>query len=147
MTLHILSDIDSESEPAEGMFLLHAEVVAAMRNEHVELLEAAFVEQHLDAFAGRVFASFVLFVDRFLSAAEPGGLAVFDQLIDFILNLAHGFGLFVLVFAEFRQNALRRFGMQESDGHAFGALARSCVDQTDSPGFGIGQLLLDVFAG
>ena len=61
------------------MALVHAEVVAAVRDEHVELFERSFVEQHLDTLAGRVLALAVLCVDPFLTAAHAGFLAVFDE--------------------------------------------------------------------
>ena len=45
---------------AEGVLLLHAEVVAAVGHEHVELLERTFVEKHFDTLAGGQFAFFML---------------------------------------------------------------------------------------
>ena len=60
-----------------------------MRDEHVELLEGALVEQHLDTLAGGVFPFFVLFVDRLLAAAHARGLAILDQPADLVLNFAH----------------------------------------------------------
>ena len=41
---------------AEGMFLLHTEIIAAVRDEHIELLEAALVQKHMNTLAGRVLA-------------------------------------------------------------------------------------------
>ena len=74
---------------AEGMALVHPEVVAAVRHEHVELLEGAFVEQHLDALAGRVLTLGMLGVDTLLTASETRGFAVLDQLVDLVLNFTH----------------------------------------------------------
>lgn len=71
------------------MLTLHAEVVAAVCYEHVELFEGAFVQKHVYSFAGRVFSFGVLRVDSFLSAAESGFLAVVDQLLDLFLYIAH----------------------------------------------------------
>ncbi len=71
------------------MLLLHAEVEAAVRYEHVELFERALVQKHVDSFAGRVFAFGVLRVDSLLSAAESGFFAVFNQLLDLFLYIAH----------------------------------------------------------
>ena len=71
------------------MALVHPEVVAAVRDEHVELFERSLVEQHLDTLAGRVLALAVLCVDRLLAAAETRGFAVLDQLVDLVLNFTH----------------------------------------------------------
>ena len=60
-----------------------------MRHEHVELLEGAFVEQHLDALAGRVLTLGMLGVDTLLTASETRGFAVLDQLVDLVLNFTH----------------------------------------------------------
>ena len=71
------------------MALVHPEVVAAVRHEHAELLEGAFVEQHLDALAGRVLTLGMLGVDTLLTASETRGFAVLDQLVDLVLNFTH----------------------------------------------------------
>ena len=71
------------------MALVHAEVVAAVRDEHVELFERSLVEQHLDTLAGRVLALAVLCVDPFLTAAHAGFLAVFDERVYLVLNFTH----------------------------------------------------------
>ena len=70
------------------MALVHPEVIAAVRHEHVELLEGAFVEQHLDALAGRVLTLGMRGVDTLLTA-ETRGFAVLDQLVDLVLNFTH----------------------------------------------------------
>ena len=51
--------------------LLHAEIVAAVLDEHVELLEGPAVEQDLDPLARRELAARVLSRDPLLAAAEP----------------------------------------------------------------------------
>src|SRR6185312_11318067 len=56
---------------AGDLRLLHAEVVRAVLDEHVELLERALVHQELDALARGQLAAFVLRVDTPLTAAEP----------------------------------------------------------------------------
>ena len=58
---------------------LHVEVVTGMRYEAVEFLEAAFVEQQVDAFAGGEFAGFVLALDALGATAGLGrGIAFFE---------------------------------------------------------------------
>ena len=55
---------------AEDLLLLHAEVGAAVRDEAVELDEAAGVEQEVDALARGQLAGLVLLLDAGLAAAE-----------------------------------------------------------------------------
>ncbi len=57
---------------ARDLRLLHAEIGAAVLDEHVELLERALVEQKLDPLARRQLAARMLRVDALLAAAEPG---------------------------------------------------------------------------
>jgi hypothetical protein len=52
--------------------LLHAERMGAVAHELVELDERAVIQQCCDALAGRLFAFFVLFVDRGLAARRHG---------------------------------------------------------------------------
>ena len=54
--------------------LLHAEIAAAVRDELVDLLERAGVEEQLDALAGRQLAAVVLALDALLAAAELGAV-------------------------------------------------------------------------
>ena len=54
---------------------LHAEIVAAMLDEHVELLERIVVEQEFDALARGELALGVLGRDALLAAAEAGAFA------------------------------------------------------------------------
>ena len=56
---------------ARDLGLLHAEVVAAVLDVHVELLEGVVVHQELDALPRGELAAFVLGVDACLSAPEP----------------------------------------------------------------------------
>ena len=82
------------------MALVHAEIVAAVGHKHIELLERTFVEEHLDTFAGRVFAFGVLSVDTLLATAKACGFAVFDQFVDLFLNLAHIFSVYLFLFSQ-----------------------------------------------
>ena len=71
---------------AVGSLLLHAEIGAAMGDEHVELLKGALVEQQLDPLARGQLALGVLRVDPLLAAAQPGlGAALFE----FLENVFH----------------------------------------------------------
>src|SRR5690606_37881271 len=58
----------------------HAEVRRAVRDEHVEFVKRAFVEQHLDALAGSKLAFRVLRIDAALAAAKARLLAALLQL-------------------------------------------------------------------
>ena len=62
---------------AQIALLVDAEVGGPMRHERIQLHEAAFVEQQLDALARRQLAAFVLLLDALLAAAE---LRLFAQL-------------------------------------------------------------------
>ena len=64
----------------------HVEVGAAVLDEHVPLLEAALVEQQLDALAGGELALGVVGVDALAPAAEAGGGAL---LLELLQNLLH----------------------------------------------------------
>src|SRR5439155_18165573 len=55
---------------AEHLLLFHAEVVALMDHELVDLEEGAGVEQQLDPLAGRLLAGLVLAPDALLAAAK-----------------------------------------------------------------------------
>ena len=67
--------------------VLHAEVVAAVLDEHVELLKGVLVEQDVDAFSGGQLAFGVLRRDALLAAARSGlGAALFE----FVQDVAHG---------------------------------------------------------
>ncbi len=60
---------------ARNLGRLHAEIVAAMLDEHVELLERIVVEQEFDALARGELALGVLGRDALLAAAEAGAFA------------------------------------------------------------------------
>gem|GEM_PF-5058313 len=66
----------------EDLLLLHAEVVATVRDEAVELDEGAFVDEEVDALARRQLALRVLRVDALLAAPEEGGLALLLQALE-----------------------------------------------------------------
>ena len=67
---------------ARELLLLHTEVMATMLLEHVVFLERTFVEQHLHALAGCIFATFVLLLNSFLSTTETSLFALLDELLD-----------------------------------------------------------------
>ena len=58
---------------ARGAGVGHAEVGAAMLDEHVPFFEAARIEQDFDTLAGAELAAFVLRVDAALPSAQAGG--------------------------------------------------------------------------
>ena len=60
---------------ARDLGLLHAEIVAAMLDEHVELLERIVVEQEFDPLARGELALGVLRRDALLAAADAGTFA------------------------------------------------------------------------
>ena len=64
--------------------LVHAEVGTAVLDEHVPFLEAATVEQHLDALTCGQLALLVLGVDTLLAAAQAGrSTLLFELFKDF----------------------------------------------------------------
>ncbi len=67
---------------AGNLVLVHAEVVAAMFDEHVPLFEGAFVEQQFKPFAGGELAFAVLRGDALFSAALP-------RLLSFLVELGN----------------------------------------------------------
>ena len=77
---------------AGDLRFLHAELVGAVLDEHVELLERVAVHQELDALARGELAALVLVVDAALAAAAAGTGAAFVELVE---NVFHGraFGL------------------------------------------------------
>ena len=52
------------------LFLLHAEVGATMKLEHVHFLETAFIQQHVDTLASRIFTSRMLFFYGLLASSH-----------------------------------------------------------------------------
>ena len=75
---------------APGPFLLHLEVVGAVADEGVELLEGAGVEQLLDPLAGGHLALRVLLLDRLLGGGVDRRLAQLAQVGELLLV---GFGV------------------------------------------------------
>ena len=71
---------------ARDLLLLHAEIGAAMLDEHVPFLEGAGVEQQLDALAGGELALGVLGVDAALAAAGPRRRALLFELAEDFLH-------------------------------------------------------------
>ena len=71
---------------AGDLLLFHAEIGRAVLDEHVELLEGAFVEEDFDALARSELAAFVLGVDARLAAAHPGDLAAALQFLQHVLH-------------------------------------------------------------
>ena len=69
-----------------GRLLLHAEVVAAVLDEHVPFLEAAGVEEQLDPLARGELALGVLRIDALLAAAEAGARALGFELLDDVVH-------------------------------------------------------------
>ena len=66
--------------------LLHAELVGAVLNEHVELLEGILVHQELDPLARGELAALVLRLDAPLAAAAARAVAAFFEPVDNILH-------------------------------------------------------------
>ncbi len=71
---------------ARDLLLRHAEVGAAVLDEHVPLLEGAGVEQEVDALARGQLAAGVLRLDALLAAAEPCLRPLLFELADDLLH-------------------------------------------------------------
>ena len=71
---------------ARHLVVGHAEVGAAVLDEHVPLLERAVVEQQLEALARGQLALGVLRVDALLAAAEARGGALVLELFDDVVH-------------------------------------------------------------
>ena len=71
---------------AGDLLVCHAEVGAAVLDEHVPLFETALVEQQFDALAGGQLAPGVLGVDPALTTPKGGSVTFLFQLFD---NLLH----------------------------------------------------------
>ena len=70
--------------------------------EHVHLFEAAFVQEHGDAFACCVLAFFVLFSDSFLAAAKTGFGTEVYQLLNLFCLRTHYYNMVITRFCCFR---------------------------------------------
>jgi hypothetical protein len=68
---------------------VHAEVGAAVLDEHVEFFEAACVKEAFKTFTRSKFAFLVLGVDALLAATEPGRSPALYEFIDLILLYVH----------------------------------------------------------
>ena len=73
---------------ARHLLLGHAELGAAVLDEHVGLLERIRVEQKLDPLAGGELAALVLRLDPPFAAAQPGRRALGIELIEDLLHRA-----------------------------------------------------------
>ena len=99
---------------APGPFLLHLEVVGAVADEGVELLEGAGVEQFLDPLAGGHLALRVLLLDRLLGGGVDRRLAQLPQVGELLVVrygvlLAHGARESIYPRSERMLSALREF--------------------------------------
>ena len=70
----------------ELIVLAHAEIGAAMGDEHVVLFEGALIEQQLDPFARGQLSLRVLTVNPSLAAAEPRHVALALELVEDLLH-------------------------------------------------------------
>ena len=64
------------------LLLLHAEIVATVKLEHVELFKTAFVQKHVDSFTRGVLAACMLFVNGFLATTKTGLLTFLYKRLD-----------------------------------------------------------------
>ena len=74
-----------------------------MQLEHVVLLKATFVYQHLYALTGGIFTARMLLLDGFFSATQTCLLTLSDKLFDFFYLFAHNLYDFYLVFIKLRE--------------------------------------------
>ena len=72
---------------AVKLLLGHAEVVAAVRDQLVGLLEGAFVEQELDALARRHLAFLVLLLAALFPAAFFGQVIALLEFLEFLFQI------------------------------------------------------------
>ena len=72
---------------ARYALLVHAEIVAAVLDEHVPLFERARIEQQLDSFTRREFALGVLAIDALLTAAQFRRSPFCFQLTNYVLHV------------------------------------------------------------
>ena len=71
------------------MLFFHSEVSATMMHEHVEFLEASFIEEQSDSLTRGELSFLVLRIDSFLSAAHHGFGSALYQILDIILLDTH----------------------------------------------------------
>ena len=72
-----------------GMALVHAEVRAAVMDEHVVFFETAFVEKEGQTLARRKFSLFMLRSDALFAAAETGFCPTLNEFGDILSLYAH----------------------------------------------------------
>ena len=82
---------------AGDLGVFHAEVVGAVLDEHVELLEGVLVHQELDALARGQFAALVLRLDAPHPAAAACAVAALFELVDDVLHFCPAFDPFGVV--------------------------------------------------
>jgi hypothetical protein len=72
--------------PSPGSLSAHAEVGAAVLDEHVELFERAFIQQQFDTLARRQLAARVLRLNALFTTAKLGNRAAVLQLFENFLH-------------------------------------------------------------
>ena len=155
---------------ARELFLLLAEVGAAMANEHIKLDKAVLIEKQIQTLTRRKLALCVLLLDGLLAAAEHEMLFLLEHQLNFFLNCGHRIppvylpnpestasrsaprkGIFfsgrfsaILVLADLEENALRRFRMKERDLRAACTDTRLLVDHANALCHEVGNRVLNV---
>ncbi|OPZ54562.1 MAG: hypothetical protein BWY89_01585 [Bacteroidetes bacterium ADurb.BinA012] len=71
----------------EEFLVCQPEVLGPVGNEHVKLLEAAFIKQQVNAFPGSKLAFGMLILNSFFAAALTRFLPVIKELLDSFLTL------------------------------------------------------------
>ena len=74
---------------ARDELVAQAKVGGPVGDEHIVFFEAAFVEQHLNPFAGGEFAFVVLGIYSCLPSPQLGLLTVVEQLLDFLVPVVN----------------------------------------------------------
>ena len=74
---------------AQKRFLLLTEVGTSVSHKHIQLFEAAFVEELRNTLTSRIFTFLVLFIDGFLSTTQASLSAQLNQLLYFFKSIAH----------------------------------------------------------
>ncbi len=69
--------------------LFHAEIVATVLDEHVQLAEGARVEKQVEPLAGGQFAALLLLFDGFGAAHLPGFLLFIQEFLDRVPGCLH----------------------------------------------------------
>ena len=79
--------VASDHTIAGDLVVFHAEVGAAVLDEHIPLFKSAFIKQHLEPFTRRQLAFGVLGLDALGTATQTGGCALVFELFK---NVLHG---------------------------------------------------------